>query len=269
MMSPGRRASSRVAVGMDGVWGKRPRWTMIGLSPATDLAPSRNGDTDGSPVWQTRTLNPTTSGKLQGLRRGVQVEVAGVVGDLELVADEVVGGQVQDVGVHQRQHPGAGGQGIDPVPGESDGGGPAGAAVDHDRHAPVHTGLVGPDAEVAQARIHVGVQVDQSGCHEQPGRVDHLHVVGQVVGSWSDGQDGAAADQDVGDQVEAAFGVDDPPAAQDQVRRRGRRGVVSHVQQSVARSAGGEGRRVLLHERVTRLSQAPDRRGGPPTPRRG
>ena len=50
------------------------------------------------------------------------------------------------------------------------------ARVDHRRHAAVDADPVGREAEVAEARVHVHVQVDQAGRDDQPLRVDDLRA---------------------------------------------------------------------------------------------
>jgi hypothetical protein len=154
--------------------------------------------------------------RLEGGGRGVEVEVALVVGDPQLVADEVAGGQVELAGVHEGEDPGGGRRGLQPVAGQAERGDAAGAAVDHHRHAGPHAGPVGLDAEVPETGEHVGVEVDQPGRHDHAPAVDDLGVGPVVGGAGTDGGDLAAGHHHVGHPVEPGCRVDHPPTAQDQ-----------------------------------------------------
>ena len=165
--------------------------------------------------------------RLQRRGRGVEVEVPLVVRDAQLVADEVAGRQVQLVGVDERQHPGRGRRGLEPGPGQAEGGDAAGAPVDHHRDAGLHPGPVGGHAEVAEAREHVGVGVDEAGGDHQPPAVDLVNALtGRpfATGVGAHGEDPPARDHHVADDVDPVGRVEDAAAPQHQSRRRRRGG---------------------------------------------
>jgi hypothetical protein len=203
MMSPPRSCASSVVVGITGVWGNRPRWTMIGRSPASSLAASRNGDTAGSPVWQARTLNPTMM-------------------SAQVVADEALVGQVDLARVHEAEDPRAGVGVVDVRAARHlEGGRTAGAPVDDDRYAGVHADLVRRQAEVAQSGEDVHVQVDEPRRDEQARAVDHLRVRVRRAEVGPHRGDRAVDHRDVGDLVDEVGGVDHAAALQQQRLHRG------------------------------------------------
>ena len=72
-----------------------------------------------------------------------------------------------------------------------------------------------------ELRVVVGVDVDESGCHEQTVGVDHPR--GALV-EPTDRGDPPVADRDVGGARRRARAVDDRPAADQEVKLRCHRG---------------------------------------------
>ena len=144
------------------------------------------------------------------------VEVALVVGDLELVADEVLGGEVDLARVHECEDPRAHLGVVDPLAGQTERRHAAGAAVDDHRHALAHAHPVGVQAEVTEARVHVHVQVDEARRHQQVAAVDHLGLGPGRVVDRADGGDRAVLDQDVAHLVVPTAG--DPAPARPRAR---------------------------------------------------
>ena len=158
---------------------------------------------------------------LQQLDGGLQVEVAQVVGDAQLVADEVLGGQVQLVGVDEGQHLGVRRRVVDHrPPRQLEGGHPAGAGVDQRRDTHTDADQIRLEAEVAQADEAVGVLVDQARGQQQPVEAAHGRLGVGSDEAAAHGGDAAPADRDIGHGVRSRGGIDDPRTGEDAIHDR-------------------------------------------------
>ena len=141
-------------------------------------------------------------------QRGVQIEVLKIVRQVQAVREEVLGRQVQQAGIQQREHLGTHVRGLGPGPRHPEGRDSAGTAVDHDRNALLDSGAIGMDAEVTQPRIDVDVKVDQAGSDQEPAAIDHLGARIPAREPGADRFDRPIDHDDVADLVASARRVD-------------------------------------------------------------
>src|SRR5918994_2015562 len=146
---------------------------------------------------------------IDDFRRQVDVPVVGV-GELPTRRDEADRGEVE-------QGVGAAAGAVHDVLAEAGEGVGAGAAdVEPGRHAAPSSDWVGLDAPVGDAPVDVSVEVDEARRHDMATGVDGLPRPGAGE-RWFDGGNPAVADADVEPPDEAAAGVDDLAAADDDV----------------------------------------------------
>ncbi len=90
------------------------------------------------------------------------------------------------------------------------------ALIDHRGDTGPHPDEIGVEAEIPRdVLVDMRMSVDQAGCHDKTGRVDHLGRAGVEPGR--NGGDATLLDADIANVIDIVGGIDDVPALHDQI----------------------------------------------------